>query len=143
MITVERFLEIARSWIGVPFHHQGRSRAGIDCAGLPEAILREAGCLPDHYSQSANYGRRPSAELAAALNEWCLPVDNLEPGVIITIRWPKTQDASHVAIYTGKDLIHAYRPSKKRAGGVVMHPFVTPWVERHVGTWKLPGVIYV
>ena len=27
-------MRIARSWIGVPFAHQGRTRRGIDCVGL-------------------------------------------------------------------------------------------------------------
>ncbi|MGS4947765.1 hypothetical protein ACVDG3_20000 [Meridianimarinicoccus sp. RP-17] len=30
----------ARSWIGVPFRHQGRSRRGVDCVGLLVQIGR-------------------------------------------------------------------------------------------------------
>jgi cell wall-associated NlpC family hydrolase len=33
----------ARSWLGVPWRHQGRSRSGIDCAGLLVLVARSLG----------------------------------------------------------------------------------------------------
>jgi hypothetical protein len=47
----------ARSWLGVPWRHQGRSRRGIDCAGLVVLVARELG-LADH--DLAVYGRHSS-----------------------------------------------------------------------------------
>ena len=33
----------ARSWLGVPWRHQGRARQGIDCAGLVVLVGRGLG----------------------------------------------------------------------------------------------------
>jgi cell wall-associated NlpC family hydrolase len=46
----------ARGWIGVPWRHQGRSRAGVDCVGLIVVVCRELG-LSDY--DSTVYGRDP------------------------------------------------------------------------------------
>lgn len=45
----------ARSWIGVRWTHQGRTRAGIDCAGLVVKVGKELGIL-DY--DTTNYQRR-------------------------------------------------------------------------------------
>lgn len=34
MTARPQIMETARSWLGVPWRHQGRNRYGIDCAGL-------------------------------------------------------------------------------------------------------------
>ena len=34
MTTRDEVVREARSWVGVPWQHQGRTRLGIDCAGL-------------------------------------------------------------------------------------------------------------
>ena len=49
----------ARSWLGVPWRHQGRSRQGIDCAGLVVLVGRAMGLCD--YDTSA-YGRRPAGQ---------------------------------------------------------------------------------
>lgn len=44
----ERVLEIARSWIGTPFHDCACVRgAGVDCAMLLKAVYTEAGLIED------------------------------------------------------------------------------------------------
>jgi cell wall-associated NlpC family hydrolase len=41
----------ARSWLGVPWRHQGRTRQGVDCAGLVVLVGRGLGL--DDYDTSA------------------------------------------------------------------------------------------
>ena len=55
MITPEQIVAEARSWLGVPWRHQGRTRSGIDCVGLVVQVARALG-LSD-YDHTA-YGRR-------------------------------------------------------------------------------------
>lgn len=44
----ERLCDIARSWIGTPYHHMGRVKgAGVDCAMFPLEVYREAGVIGD------------------------------------------------------------------------------------------------
>lgn len=49
----------ARTWLGVPWRHQGRSRAGVDCAGLVVLVARALE-LSDHDSRA--YGRRAQGQ---------------------------------------------------------------------------------
>lgn len=42
----ETVCNIARSWIGTPYHHMGRIKgAGVDCAMFPLEVYREAGLI--------------------------------------------------------------------------------------------------
>lgn len=51
-----RLLNAARSMLGVPWRHRGRSRVGVDCAGLVWCMYRDCGVvLPDR----RDYGRNP------------------------------------------------------------------------------------
>lgn len=42
----ERIVEIARSYVGVPWKHQGRSRTGLDCVGLVYRVWCDLGFDP-------------------------------------------------------------------------------------------------
>ena len=68
----------AETWIDVPFHWQGRTRAGVDCKGLLAGVLAELG-LPAALSVEAlagDYdGRVPLARLKAGLARMFDPAD--------------------------------------------------------------------
>jgi cell wall-associated NlpC family hydrolase len=36
-------IEVARAWVGAPYRHQGRGRAGIDCVGLLVEVAKGVG----------------------------------------------------------------------------------------------------
>ncbi|MFN4282368.1 MAG: C40 family peptidase [Alphaproteobacteria bacterium] len=59
IVTSDRIVAEARSWLGVPWRHQGRSRAGIDCVGLVVQVARALD-LAD-YDHTA-YGRRAQGQ---------------------------------------------------------------------------------
>ena len=63
MIDIPRFVAELQTWQGVPSRHQGRSRAGIDCAGLVLAGLHEQGVETD---APANYHRSAAASVLLA-----------------------------------------------------------------------------
>jgi len=58
MPTRQEVVAAARSWIGVRWQHQGRTRHGIDCVGLVVVVCRELG-ISDYDSMA--YGRDPDA----------------------------------------------------------------------------------
>lgn len=58
-VTADRLVAQARSYLGVPWRHQGRTRAGIDCAGLIVLVARDLG-LADY--DSTAYGRRAQGQ---------------------------------------------------------------------------------
>lgn len=55
MITRDRIVEIARTWVGVPYRHQGRTRQYVDCIGFIIGVGAEMGVqviAPHNYSDS-------------------------------------------------------------------------------------------
>lgn len=134
-MSPEDVIAEARSWVGVPFRHQGRNRGGIDCVGLPIVVGRALGVLPRGF-EVANYDRLPSPELAARVQATCRPLAAAVPGCLVVIAWTKI--AAHVAICTGETLIHAY----ESVGRVVEHGYRGRWIRLTNSVWALPGVRY-
>ena len=108
-------VELARRWIGTPFHHAESFRAvGCDCLGLVRGIWR------DHYSTDApippvyapDWLRDGSDEiLHTALKAHLVKVDDeeLKAGQVLLFRWRSEWPASHVGIATSADkMIHAH-----------------------------------
>lgn len=130
-----RVVEVARTWVGVPFRHQGRDGHGIDCVGLPILVLQELGLLGKEFSTEA-YGRLPTGEIVERLRAVCTPLEKALPGSLVVIAWTKI--AAHTAICTGDTLIHAY----EAVGSVVEHGYRGRWVRMTHSIWALPGVQY-
>lgn len=138
MIAAGTLLDEARSWVGVPFQHQGRSRHGVDCAGFIVSLIRGAGGWPADFEDVSNYSRRPNGELLKLVARHCTRTTSESPGLLVLIRWPKEAQPSHVALLTGPTLIHCY----ERRRAVVEHSYRGSWRRDTHSLWKLPGVAY-
>ena len=122
--TAAQVVREARTWVGVPFLHQGRSRNGVDCVGLPIVVLHDARRLPPtlklrDYPRAAlptgNLEQHFLALLHPAARRTC-------PAVSLRFKWQRT--LAHVAIYTDTDtLIHALETH----GRVIEHGFRGMW----------------
>ena len=55
-VAAAAFVAAARSYVGVPWRHLGRSRTGLDCIGLVLLAAREAGV---ELTDPAPYAREP------------------------------------------------------------------------------------
>lgn len=137
MITSVDIVKSARSWLGVPFLHQGRSRHGVDCIGYVSALCAELGEFTPLDNLPHNYARNPQALLLDAIRMLCKPA-TLETGCLILMQWPHARYPSHAGIYTGTSMIHC----NEAVGRVVEHGYSTPWPERTASLWRLPGVTY-
>ena len=125
----------ARSWVGVPYLHQGRSRSGVDCIGLVLEICAECGRLPPKLGR-VNYGRHTGTdELERRIGRYCELLEEREPGALITFAWGAF--AGHVGIFTGANLIHAF--NKRGIERVVETSFAGPWLRVHTRAWRLPA----
>jgi cell wall-associated NlpC family hydrolase len=128
MITARDVVRVARSMIGVPFRHQGRSRVtGVDCVGLAIVTLQELGAVPRPF-EIMDYARHPNGgELADRI-------------ALVAVRWKK--ELAHVAIVgrddNGMTLIHAY----SRRNSVIEHGLRGRWFRYIDSAWALPGVCY-
>jgi cell wall-associated NlpC family hydrolase len=130
-------IENARSWLGVRFLHQGRSRFGVDCLGFIAAMLHELGSdvFMRHLPQA--YGRDPQALLIDGLTNLTCEIP-LQAGALVLIKWPASKFPSHAAVYTGTTLIHCFQSQ----GRVLEHGYRGPWVARTASVWALPLVVY-
>lgn len=136
-MTPAEIVAEARTWEGVPFRHQGRSRLGVDCIGYFVCMLRARGLLPTDFRDNPCYGRAPNtSEFHDTVERFCTPIHETEDGCLITIRWPQAKWPSHAAIVEGRYMIHAY----ERVGRVVRCGYGEPWLRLTHGIYRLPGV---
>lgn len=93
-----KLVEAARGYLGVKWRHRGRSKHGLDCAGLGVLAYRDCGVeVPDF----TLYGREPHDDglikyLTAALGEPLPTGYVLKDGDIIVLRFVK--EPHHVGI---------------------------------------------
>lgn len=144
-----------RSWLGVPWVHQGRTRHGIDCAGLIVCALGNLGLLPRGFVDPIAYGREPQPQLSKLVERWCIWTETPQEGTLVLMRWAPNQDPAHLGYCSGRNLIHAYSRQVGRTRGtrtvpapytqrgrVLEHRYGEPWVRQTVGIYLLPGVEY-
>lgn len=132
MVTRADVVAEARSWKDVRWHHQGRSRAGVDCVGLVIKVSHALG-LSDF--DIADYARQPDptmmrALLAAHMN----PITKPEAGDVLLMRFER--EPQHVAIMTDSGIIHAYAQARK----VTEHRLDSVWRSRIVGAYRFKGL---
>lgn len=106
----------ARSRLGCPWSHKGRSRYRIDCIGLIVAAI-EAGGVP--MNDRRDYGREPWRDgLEDAMRERLGDpvIGDWQPGDVALMRWERRPEAGHVGIIGsnlyGLTLIHCHSMSK-------------------------------
>jgi len=135
--TGVELVRVARTWIGVPFRHQGRDRKGIDCIGLPIAILAELAIVVPEFELLTDYPRVPqTGDFERRFLHVCTPLPKPVPGCAIVMKWERS--LMHLAIYTDTDtVIHVLQ----RHNAVIEHGFRGMWRTRYAqGAYSLPGV---
>lgn len=140
-----RLLTAARSLLGVPWRHRGRSRVGLDCAGLPWLMYAECGLvLPDR----RDYGREPfkqglkSAMADSGTTVWegpkgSAPLSLLQPADVVLMD-PAGQPR-HVAVI-GDDLLHTFSliHADGLAGSVIEHGLSDMYLKQIVCVFRRP-----
>ena len=140
----------ARSWLGTPFHHQGRMKGvGVDCIGVVVGVCRDLSLMS--HIQDANgaprpitdfdqtaYAREPQGKLLeqnldAFLDR--ISADSIEPGDVALFVMAK--HPQHVGIFGdyvggGLSLIHAYEST----GRVCEHVFNDKWRRRLTSAYR-------
>lgn len=151
--TRQRVLEVARSWIGTPYRHQGRTKGpdgGVDCVGLIIGMHHDlygydAGDFPPY---TADWAEKARKELLVTLmrdhaNSVEVPlkqpftIDQVRPGDIFVMRMKHSGPAKHCGIFSedGK-IIHAY------SGHAVAEDWIPPgWGLRICYVFQFKGVI--
>lgn len=139
MTPVQSFVDAAIRLVGVPWRHQGRSIAGIDCAGLIAVAAMSVGIV---VRDRSDYRVPADPELlieslAANCDRDAAPV--LGKGRIAVFRI--TGKPQHVAILTSESrMVHAV--DRGGLGRVAIGRVTDEWLTRIDSTWRLRGIDY-
>jgi cell wall-associated NlpC family hydrolase len=132
MTTRQQIVDEARAYIGCRWHHQGRSRAGVDCVGL---VIRVAHGLGLSAFDIADYSRQPDPTMMRSLlAQHMEPVGQPQIGDVLLMKFER--EPQHVAIVTNQGIIHAYAQARR----VVEHRLDSLWKSRIVGAYQFKGI---
>lgn len=140
-MTPDDIVAVARSALGTPFRHQGRTAGrALDCAGLLNYVCAEIGI---ETRDRTGYPHMPNGELEVALDEHAalgilirVPVIEMQAGDFVLMHFEGELAARHLGICAGHTLIHAWAVARK----VCEHDFDATWRRRVVRAYRLAGV---
>jgi NlpC/P60 family putative phage cell wall peptidase len=128
-----RVVEIARQWIGTPYHHQASAKGiGTDCLGLVRGVWRELygfdAEVPPAYSRDWAEASGIETMLAAASRHLiAIEREQLAGGDVVVFRIRPGMVAKHSGLMTSATtMIHAME------GGPVSEVAVTNWWRRRI-----------
>lgn len=121
----------AMNWIGVPFLHQGRAMTGVDCIGLPSAVVQAIG---GRVTDFLDYGEDPQPSvLLAGLEANCDRIDEPEVGDLWSFWITDSTKVKHVGIIVPTGFIHAYKPHRR----VMLDEWNARWLKRRAQAWRV------
>jgi cell wall-associated NlpC family hydrolase len=141
----EQIVAKARELIGKPWSHQGRMSNGVDCGGALVWVAKELGVQAFDIE---GYSRLPtgnSLSRACEANYVRIPIAELKPADVVTIKFPLAMHPSHMALVTdwkgGLGLLHALGGSTGSPGRVIEHRLGDAWRQRIASAWRLPFLV--
>lgn len=137
----KNIIPVAKTFLGTPWHHLGRSRKGLDCAGLIVETLKECGLSTDF--DLKHYERIPDGQkLAEIANAYATPVffKDIQDGDILLFN--VLNQPQHLGFYFKEKendyFIHAY--GDKSVNKVVSMRLDSKWKKRIVGVYRVKGI---
>lgn len=138
----ERVVQLARTWIGTPYHHQASvAGVGADCLGLVRGVYRELhgrdAEQPPGYSRDWAEAGGVETMLAAARRHLIeVEPDQARAGDVVVFRFRAGAVAKHAAILTSCDsMIHAVE------GAPVCEVALCRWWRRRLaGAFAFPRI---
>ena len=122
----------AREYLGVNYHHCGRSLNAVDCLGLIICVFNDLGAVLPNIN---HYGRRVNPRyLLAQVDKYFMTVTGPpQNGDILILMFNGV--ASHFAIVTPVGMIHSY----EKAGRVVENRYANGWKNKLVKVVRYVG----
>lgn len=138
-LTRAAVIAAARSFVGTPFRHQGRSAQGVDCVGLLVCIARALN-LP--HDDVTGYTRR--AEGMGFLEHFrgqLVEISLASACAGDVLVFVETVYPCHTALLTERHgiphLIHAHAPRRK----IIEEPYATAWQAKARFAFRFPQLI--
>ena len=122
-ITRLDFVNAAKAYLDVPYVYKGRSKGGMDCAGLLIKTLNST-VLPDY--NFLNYGVNPNPKhVRKELLNISEQISEIEYGCLLVLKLHGL--GNHIAIYIeDNNLLHTYG----RAGKVIVEKYTLYWQKK-------------
>lgn len=140
MVTWQDIVAEARTYLGTPFHHQGRLKGvGVDCVGLVTGVAKTLG-LAHHDSKA--YARQADGETMMREMALCskrVIGSSFKYGDVLVFWFAKKGVANHMGIATDVGLIHTYH-SMSRGGRVVEVTLDDFWQKRLMAIYRFNDV---
>ena len=138
-LTRDTLIATARSFVGTPFRHQGRSAQGVDCVGLLICIARTLDLPQDDVT---GYTRR--AEGMGFLEHFrgqLVEIALSAAGPADVLVFVETVYPCHTGLLSERHgtphLIHAHAPRRK----VIEEPYLGVWPARARFAFRFPQLI--
>ena len=144
MLSAAHIVAHARTLLGVPYMHQGHTRAGVDCGGFIRCLMVETGMAGPDPAQwpgahrFAGYGRQPDGHsFIAGCDAYLDRIDDVRLSAVVALRFGgHPQHAGLIGDHGGGfTLIHALHGS-----GVVEHRLSPEWRSSIVATYAFRGI---
>ena len=150
MPYAQEIIDCARTYLGTPFHHQGRLKGvGVDCIGLVVGVADSLGLTDDKgiplaSFDHADYPPTPAGESLkrpVSLHLYELPsAGEYQPADVLLFRFH--QDPQHVGIVSRLPdgelgIIHCYAS----IGKVVEHRLNDTWKRLIVAAFRFPQLL--
>lgn len=135
MTIREKILAEARTWLGTPFHHQGRVKGvGADCAGV---VIGTANALKLTDFDTVDYPKSPSGDMMQKVLDGHMDkitFNEVRIGDVLLFCFDK--DPQHVGFYTDIGLLHSYGQVRK----CVETSLDETWSKRLRGVYRFRGI---
>ena len=128
----------ARKYVGTPFHHQGRSKRGLDCVGLIARVAKDLGLSEYDFLQ---YDRIPNPLLFMSILRSCpdwdrVPLQEMREGDVLIFKL--SSYPCHLAfLATEGRIIHAL----SLRGRVCEHRLSSDWRRKIRDCFRFKGVV--
>ena len=135
---INELISECRTYLGVPWKHQGRSRKGVDCVGFLLLALKH---LSIETIETKGYSRHPDGvklkEIMDSQPSFEKVNSPYKRGDIVLLRIRK--EPQHVALLTESGtaelgMIHSFNGGEKK---VVEHDFAEYWRQKIVSVYRL------
>ncbi len=133
MATPEQFVEVARTFLNTPYHHQQCSRYGVDCIGLILAVGLELGYDWRKFDIPDRPGRPDGQSFVRQIEAVCGNPVERSPRVGDLLVFKIYKEPQHCGLMTDIGLLHA-----DRQWGKVIETSLGYWEKRLVAVYEIP-----
>lgn len=137
------FVNAVESYLGTPYHHQGRlPGTGIDCVGVPIVALQSGGIdVPEGRIEYDRVPRELESNLDRVLDR--VPWDERRVGDLVLFWYSTRRRGQHVGVIVDRsDDVDYIVHSHSSRNCVIRERISTFWAPRIIRAYRHPELVY-